>query len=471
MNSIIDLLDLEDPNVSVTEVITEGNVKTVVLESRPVHHYCPECGFRMHSKGIHKRIINHPLLQDVYSLKILLKQRRWKCTNPSCGYAINESFPFVSKYRRNTNATDMLIVEAFKDLSHTAADIADRFHVSDSHAIRTFDSYVKMDRLPLSDAICVDEVYIDMDRHCKYALVIQDFHTGDPIDLLISRRNEITEPYFANIPIEERLNVKYLVSDMYNEYIRYVDRYFPNAISVVDSFHVMQWILREIDKYLKHLMSMYKQRDEERQNRLSNARGYAVNLPVSDEVYLLKKYRWLILKNQSSINYRIDTHLDFHFKYMMNTYAYELKLLDINPRIRLLRDWKEEYVTFNERNAGNPERAKVELEELIDRYLNSNDSIITDFGLLLSRFKQQIINSFIMLERTGPKGTYESRLSNGPMESLNRKVKDLKRIGRGYSNFDHFRNRFLYAARYSPVINGSSDPEHTYEYIIDEDII
>ena len=50
-----------------------------------------------------------------------------------------------------------------------------------------------------------------------------------------------------------------------------------------------------------------------------------------------------------------------------------------------------------------------------------------------------------------------SRLSNGPIESLNRKVKDLKRMGRGYRNFEHFRNRFLYATRNNPVLNGISD--------------
>ena len=58
-----------------------------------------------------------------------------------------------------------------------------------------FDRYVKMDRLPLTDAICIDEVHLDMDEHCKYALVIQDFHTGDPIVLLRSRRKDVTEPY------------------------------------------------------------------------------------------------------------------------------------------------------------------------------------------------------------------------------------------------------------------------------------
>ena len=37
-----------------------------------------------------------------------------------------------------------------------------------------------------------------------------------------------------------------------------------------------------------------------------------------------------------------------------------------------------------------------------------------------------------MIEKIGPGGLYNSRLSNGPIESINRKVKDLKRLGRGY---------------------------------------
>ncbi len=40
---------------------------------------------------------------------------------------------------------------------------------------------------------------------------------------------------------------------------------------------------------------------------------------------------------------------------------------------------------------------------------------------------------------------------------MNRKVKDLRRSGRGFRNFEHFRNRFLYATRKTPVLNGVSD--------------
>ena len=52
-----------------------------------------------------------------------------------------------------------------------------------------------------------------------------------------------------------------------------------------------------------------------------------------------------------------------------------------------------------------------------------------------------------MVEKHGSGKIYSSRLSNGHIELLNRKVKDLKRLGHGYRNFEHFRTRFLYATR------------------------
>lgn len=87
-------------------------------------------------------------------------------------------------------------------------------------------------------------------------------------------------------------------------------------------------------------------------------------------------------------------------------------------------------------------------------YQASEHEIFRSFGDLLEKYKDYIINSFIMVEKHGYGKVYDSRLSNSPIESLNRKAKDLKRSGRGYRNFEHFRNRFLYATRDAPVLNG-----------------
>lgn len=457
MNSITELLDLEDSEIIISDISIQGQIKTITIETFPAAHFCPSCGFKMHSRGVKERTINHPILQDNYSLKLILKQRRWRCTNPECRYDCSESFKFVSKQKRSTNATDMLIVDAYKNLMDTSTTIASRFNVSDTYAHSVFDKYVKLDRLELTDAISVDEVHLELDDHCKYALVIQDFHTGDPIDLLRSRRTEVTEPYFAAIPKEERNNVKYLISDMYNPYLAYVGKYFPNAVSVVDSFHVIQWITRAIDNYIRNLLKEFKQRDRERQEKLSEEKGYEVSLPLSDEVYLLQKYRWVILSNQSNIRYHTEPRMDPHFRRLMNTFDYEYALFKIDSKLEDYRDLKELYVRFNERNGGNPITAASELEELIIKYRDSKYSIFREFASLLEKFKNPIINSFIMVEKIGDGQIYNSRLSNGPIESINRKVKDLKRAGRGYKNFEHFRNRFLYATRSAPILNGVSD--------------
>lgn len=467
MNSITKLLDLEDTDISVSDIKIEGTTKTIILETKPLPQYCPCCGFRMYSRGIKTRKISHPILQDGYALILLLKQRRWRCINKECLYETNEEFRFVNRYRRSTNATDMMIILAFKDLNESAASIARKFKTSDTHVIEVFDRYVKLDRLPLSDIISVDEVHLDMDNDCKYALVIQDFYTGDPIDILRSRKSKITEPYFVSIPPEERRQVKYLLSDMYNPYISFVDKYFPNAVPVVDSFHVIQWVTHAIEMYIRQLEKQFRLRDKEKEERLSAEQGRPVSLPESDELYLLKKYRWLILSNQENITYHLDLRMDKHFHCLMNTYDYERALFNIDSRLKFLRDYKEMYVTFNSRNAGNPTNAAKEIEDIINSYFYSGDEIFVDFATLLCKYKEAIINSFIMVQKHGSGGMYNSRLSNGPIESLNRKVKDLKRLGRGFLNFEHLRNRFLYATRGNPVLDGVNN--HNQVQYFEED--
>lgn len=201
-------------------------------------------------------------MQDGRQLKIKLNQRRWKCTNPICGFTQNDEFSFIEPYRRNTSVTDLMIVTAFKDPQMTATQIAETYGVSDTHAITTFSRYV---------------------------------------DMLPSRRQEITEPYFANIPIKQRTKVKYLVTDMYRPYHSFVDVYFPNAISVIDSFHVVKMINHHLHKYLLKLIRKYRDIDELRHYELEQRLGRKVEFTSSREYYLLKKFEWIILKNNDDI--------------------------------------------------------------------------------------------------------------------------------------------------------------------------
>lgn len=117
---------------------------------------------------------------------------------------------------------------------------------------------------------------------------------------------------------------------------------------------MLQWVTRSIDNYMRQLLKKYKQRDRELQEQLTTDPLHPVQLPISDEVYILQKYRWLILSNQSNIHYHSDPRMDQHFHVLMNTYDYEDWLFRIDSNLKDFRDLKEQYVLFNSRNGGNP---------------------------------------------------------------------------------------------------------------------
>lgn len=137
----------------------------------------------MYSKGIYERTVNHPIVQDGLPLVLKVQQRRWRCNNPACGHTMNDEFIFLEARKQNTKMTDMLIVDAFRDANMTASKIARLHNVSDTYALTVFSRYVDMPRRQLTEAISIDEVNVDVPGTGKYAMVIQDFISGEPADI------------------------------------------------------------------------------------------------------------------------------------------------------------------------------------------------------------------------------------------------------------------------------------------------
>lgn len=447
--NIIKILDLEASGLHITNVEVRDGVKRVFMESKPALTFCPMCSYRMHSRGIHKREINHPVMQDGLALTLVISQRRWRCTNSECKHEMNEDFSFVEKYRRNTNMSDFLIVDAFRDPELSVSQIAQRFNVSDSHALITFLRYVDMPRRQLSEAVSIDEVHLNISYKQKYALVIQDFITGEPIDLVSSRRKEFTLPYFSKIPRGERIRVKYLITDMYEPYRKYIDDYFPNAVHVVDAFHVISLINRAFESYLLSVQRRIKASDERRHDKLEQELGRHIPFTDSIEYYLLKKKRWTVLRSEKNNATFKKPVYDHRMKKYMTLGEYQAAIYAIDPDIRTMQKLKDRYIRFNEKCSGNPDMAKTELKKLIGEYKTSGFREFESVADTMESNYSAIINSFVMVERINRKTgeIFKSRLSNGPIESVNRIVKDMKRNARGYRNFENVRNRFLFSQR------------------------
>lgn len=452
---ITELLDLKDKDINISGPVIKNGKLVLTLHKPPSLIYCPICNCRMHSKGIYTRIVNHPILQDGRQLVLELKQRRWKCINPICNYTMNDKFSLVEPRKRNSNITDFMVLEAFRDHNLTARQIAKRFGISDTYALSVFDRYVDMPKRQLTEAICVDEVAVGPYRNSKYVMIIQDFITNEPIDMLPSRRKEYTEDYFSRIPAAQRNCVKYLVSDMYKPYIAYVDKYFPNAVSVVDSFHVVKMINHNIKKYILKILRGYKTRDEKLHARREQLLHRKLPFNYSTEYYLLKKYQWIILKNQDEMRYSPKPFFSNKLQHYVTIADIESLIFKNNPELEDIRNQKEEYIRFNKRYGGRYRDAKRELPNLIFRYHSSKFDLFHDVADTLETHFDSIVNSFIMVEKmTGGRPNLK-RLSNGPMEAINRIAKDMKRNGRGFRNFEHLRNRFLFSQRKNAHILGT----------------
>ena len=189
-----------DFSINIDDIIDDPDSFTrYVYLSRPaVPTFCPECGCIMHSKGIKVRTVNHPIYQDNTRLILKVRQRRWKCTG--CSLSYNEEYPFLERYKRNSNLTPLLVLEAMKDLNRTAVSIAEQFNISDSEIHDLFSQYVDLKRLPLPECISIDEVYFNISANELYAFVIMDFSTGEIVDIVHNRWSNTLEDYFKRIP-------------------------------------------------------------------------------------------------------------------------------------------------------------------------------------------------------------------------------------------------------------------------------
>lgn len=239
-NYISDLLDLGDPSAQVTDVITDNDTKFVFIEKKDRFMTCPFCGSRMKSKGKRIKQINHPVLQDGFKMILAVSVRKWHCD--SCGTYDHDHFSFVEDRKRNTSLVPLMVLDKLKDLNTTARKAAADLNVSDTYVIETFMQYVSLPKLPFPDIISVDEVHMKFDKDDLYAVILMDFRTGQIIDILPNRYTSTFEEYFLHIPLKERENVQIIISDMYKAYLDFSSSYFPNAVQIVDSFHVISLI-------------------------------------------------------------------------------------------------------------------------------------------------------------------------------------------------------------------------------------
>ncbi|HHW95436.1 MAG TPA: transposase [Mogibacterium sp.] len=111
------------------------------------------------------------------------------------------------------------------------------------------------------------------------------------------------------------------------------------------------------------------------------------------------------------------------------------RLLSIHPELEVAYYHKENYAYFNK--ASDSKNAAYRLDQFIIELSASGISEFQPVKRSLRKWRKEIVNSF---DRHNGK-----RISNGSVESVNSRLKLIKRNGKGYKDFERFRKRALYS--------------------------
>ena len=375
---------------------------------------CPYC-MSTHTviKETIQKKINHCIMSN-NRITIILFQKRFYCKD--CEHTFMEHNPIgdgISIFG------ELQMINSLRNPRKTFSDVANECFTTTPNVIHHFDKRVQLSRHTLTKVICFDEIYSKKLTRTKYSFCMFDPMNNVLLDLLDARRKNVLEDYFIHIPAKERAGVNYVNIDMWQTYLDISERFFPNATICVDSFHVIEHLTAAMDKIRLQIQRRFaKDKDTDRN-------GY---------YWLLKSFHYYFVEDFDKIKYVRKPNS--HYAYLWDKHQVLAKLLSIDEDLKVAYLLKEEYREFNLTEEYSIE-SLTKLNDFIEKFKKSKFQEFRDFGCMIDHWKIYIVNSFIRING--------KRMSNGPMESLNGRLKRLLSDGYGYSDFDRFRNRALFS--------------------------
>lgn len=216
------------------------------VEERYSKNICPNCNHGYLIVHTHKWI--NIKLSSTLKFKECLRIRRIRYKCPKCNKTITFSLKGIEKNKSISNFVTTAIRNEFYSIQ-SFSTIAKRYELSTQTILNIFDDYKKiMPRRPFPRYLCIDEKHFEGDTNGKYCVVLSDFFSGEVIDVLENRQMPYLDEYLKKIPLKERNNVIVFISDMYDAYSTIKNKYFPQAIFVVDLFHVIKLLTTTLNK-------------------------------------------------------------------------------------------------------------------------------------------------------------------------------------------------------------------------------
>ena len=424
MEEVKELLGLKLNKVKILKVeekkLRKEKIQEVTLCGTVNKVKCPIC--EKYTSSVHDRLkpmrIKYNKVVDRKCYLILLK-RRFICHR--CNKKIVEDLQINLIGKTISKSLELKIRKDLLKPNFNIKQIAEDNDVSHNtvrnilkDAMSDHPKYLRT----LPEVISFDEFKADTNEG-KYAFIINNPIKKKTLDILPNRKKDYLNSYFTRV--ENRNNVKYVISDMYEPYLLVTKSMFPKAKYVVDRFHYVTYIMDALDDI-----------------RIKLQKSYGYNS---------KEYR--ILKNRKNVSLLRIRYGDERIKWYVYTkryekgrYVYKLpkdilnEMLAIDDELNRGYELKELFLDIVTKS--DYEHAEKDLLAWIDLCKESKIIEFIEASKTIENWLPYIVNSFI-----------DERFSNGYTEGLNNKIKVIKRNAYGFRNFEFLRLRLLY------ILNGT----------------
>lgn len=371
---------LDLPNV---EVLAYGSVEAdfyLQLNLTNLGINCPNC--QSYTEEVHQ--IRPALVRDLplFGKVVYLKvpHRQFYCKN--CHRYSTEKLSWLESQRRHTKRYELNIYE--RVIGGTLERVAreEKLSPDEIEGIFNFVSRRTLQKkLPPSKRLSIDEITMRKGRG-DFKAVVSDIDSGKLIEIVNGRTQDILIEALIALPVEFRESIEEVAIDMWEGFEKVIQQVFPNARIVTDRFHVMQLLIKKLKRIAGQM----------------GIRGVAKQS--------------LLLKNKEDLEPHEEPDLE--------------KCLKASKRLRKAYEYKEDFRSIYETS-----QTVEEGEKNFQKWLKKASAIYGEVADTIRRHLDSICNYFL------------SRASSGVMEGINNKIKEIKRRGYGFTNFENFRRRIL----------------------------
>jgi len=416
-------IDLGLDSIKIKRVVVDGNGDYhIYVSCTATSGVCHRCGKKITRSHGHcnESIIEHlPILEQ--RVFIHAKWTRFKCD--TC-----DNHPTTSFKPRWLNSTGEL-TKAYEEyllrlvINSTIKDVAEKLRTTEELVYGVLKRNIKVNidwNETKPTKIGIDEIALRK-GHSQYLTIISDISKSQKTRILAvvkGRKKEDILPFLQSIPVSVLSSLEAITVDMGASYFSTLKELISdtkkfNHIVTIDRFHVAKLLGDKVDKERKKVIKQLKKEFEN----------------DKDLLLQLKYTMWPFRHHTKDLNGEEKQRLE--------------KLFELAPRLKQCHKLREELYEIFEHTEFSKQDAKKHIDEWCqssEKYETKGFNPFTSFINTYRNYEENILNYFT------------HRISSGPVEGLNNKIKVVKRRGFGFRNVANFAMRLFLDINYKPIL-------------------